>query len=197
MTISAALLAGGESRRMGRDKATILLRGKPLWQRQLELLGELDPAEILVSARADPAWRPNKCKFVADKTPSCGPLSGIAAALDQMESNHLLVLAIDLPFMTKRYLRLLCDQVEPGIGVLAKMDDRMEPLAAIYPQESAVDFQDALKGPDFSLQTVTKRLVEDGKLRALPVALEERELFRNLNEPRDLLDILTPSLANE
>jgi len=46
MNISAALLAGGESHRMGRDKATLLFYGKPLWQIQLDLLQKLEPAEI-------------------------------------------------------------------------------------------------------------------------------------------------------
>jgi molybdopterin-guanine dinucleotide biosynthesis protein A len=55
MNISAVLLAGGQSRRMGRDKATILFRGKSLWQIQLDLLHKLQPAEIFVSARTDPA----------------------------------------------------------------------------------------------------------------------------------------------
>jgi len=58
MSISAMLLAGGESRRMSKDKATLLFGGKPLWQIQLELLCKLEPAEIFVSARADPVWRP-------------------------------------------------------------------------------------------------------------------------------------------
>src|SRR5262249_31891495 len=82
MTFSAVLLAGGESRRMGRDKATILFRGKPLWEVQLEKLKKLAPKEIFVSARVDPPWRPNDVLFVADVPPSRGPLSGLAASLN-------------------------------------------------------------------------------------------------------------------
>src|SRR6266545_4998317 len=135
MKISAVLLAGGESRRMGKDKATLLFHGTPLWQTQLELLRQLEPTEIFVSARTDPVWRPADVQFVADNSPSRGPLSGLAASLAKMCTKHLLALAIDMPFMTEKYLRFLCGQIEPGCGVLPKIDNRAEPLAAIYPRE--------------------------------------------------------------
>src|SRR5436190_7311119 len=72
MNISGVLLAGGESRRMGKDKATVLFRGKPLWEIQLGLLRKLEPAEIFISARTDPSWRPAAVQFVADAPPSRG-----------------------------------------------------------------------------------------------------------------------------
>jgi molybdopterin-guanine dinucleotide biosynthesis protein A len=186
MNISAALLAGGQSRRMSADKATLLLRGKPLWQIQLDLLRKLAPTEIFVSARADPVWRPADVQFVADDPPSRGPLSGVAAPLALMRTGHLLALAIDVPFMTEKYLRFLCCQTEPGRGVIAEIDDRFEPLAAIYPQEALATMESALSGKDFSLQTVASRLVEEGKLEVTPVTSEERRLFLNLNELADL-----------
>jgi molybdopterin-guanine dinucleotide biosynthesis protein A len=186
MNISAVLLAGGEARRMGKDKATLLFRGKPLWQIQLELLRKLGPAEIFVSARRDPPWRPANVRFVADDPPSRGPLSGLAAALTRMRAKHLLALAIDMPFITENYLTFLCSQIEPGRGVLPKIDNRAEPLAAIYPQEALANVQSALSGKDFSLQTVTGRLVAAGKLQVMPVTSQERQLFLNLNELADL-----------
>jgi molybdopterin-guanine dinucleotide biosynthesis protein A len=186
MNISAVLLAGGESRRMGTDKATLSFRGKPLWQIQLDLLRKLEPAEISVSARTDPAWRPPDVHFVADDLPSRGPLSGLAAALARMHAKHLLALAIDMPFMTEKYLKFLCGQIEPGCGVLPKIDNRAEPLAAIYPQEAAAEIGAALSGADFSLQTLTNCLVAGGKLRVMPVAEQEKKLFLNVNELADL-----------
>ena len=184
--ISAVLLAGGESRRMGKDKATLLFRGKPLWQIQLELLRKTGPAEIFVSARTDPVWRPADVQFVADDPPSCGPLSGIAASLAKVRTKHLLALAIDTPFVTEEYLKLLCSQIEPRRGVIPKIEDRFEPLAAIYPQEALANFQTALSETDFSLQAVVGRLAAEGKVRVVPVTSQERNLFLNLNELSDL-----------
>ena len=186
MNLGAVLLAGGESRRMGKDKATALFQGKPLWQVQLSLLQEVQPAEIFLSARSDPDWRPADVKFVADEPPSRGPLSGVAASLGWIRTRHLLALAIDMPFMNEKYLRFFCDQTEPGRGVLPMIGDRAEPLAAIYPVEARVDLVAALSGSDFLLQTATQRLVQAGRLRVTPVAEAEKEFFRNLNEPADL-----------
>src|SRR4029450_2106366 len=186
MNISTVLLAGGESRRMGENKATLLCRGKPLWQIQLELLRKLEPTEIFVSARTDPVWRPGDAQFVADDLPSRGPLSGLAASLAHIRTKHLLALAIDMPFMTEKYLTFFCSQIEPGRGVITKIEDRFEPLAAIYPLETLADFRSALTGTDFSLQTVASRLVAEGKLRVTPLTSQEKTLFLNLNEPADL-----------
>ena len=118
---------------MGKDKATLQFRGRPLWQIQFELLRKLHPSEIFISARTDPTWRPEDVRFVADFPPSRGPLSGLAASLAQMHTTHLLALAIDMPFMTEDFLLSLCDHIEPGCGVVPKIDNRAEPLAAIYP----------------------------------------------------------------
>lgn len=186
MKISAVLLAGGKSHRMGKDKATIVFRGKPLWQIQLDLLRKLDLAEILISARTDPPWRPSDMQFVSDDPPSRGPLSGLTAALAQIQTGHLLALAIDMPFMSENYLRSLCDQIEPGCGVVPMIGGRAEPLAASYPAHAHVDLAEALSGVEFSLQTLTNKLVKAGKLRPLNVAKEEETLFRSLNEPTDL-----------
>jgi molybdenum cofactor guanylyltransferase len=183
--LSAVLLAGGESHRMGRDKATLPFRGKALWQNQLELLRKLKPAEIFISARTDPKWRPHDVIFVADTSPSRGPLSGLAAALDRTTTSHLLALAIDMPCMSSEYLEFLCAQIEPGRGVLPTIDQCAEPLSAIYPREAATDASKTLTNTDFSLQSLTRELVAAGKLQPISVKDRDRNLFRNVNEPSD------------
>ncbi|PYK29621.1 MAG: hypothetical protein DME57_09720 [Verrucomicrobia bacterium] len=186
MTFSAVLLAGGESRRMGQDKATTLFRNRQLWQHQLDTLRQISPQETFIAARTDPSWRPENIQFVADSEPSRGPLSGILATLLRATSAHLLVLAVDTPFVTAEYLRGLLGKVEPGCGVVPMIDNQAEPLAAIYPRNADVDLFAALNGHDFSLQAVVRRLIAVGKMRAIKVSPQDRSLFRNLNKPADL-----------
>jgi molybdopterin-guanine dinucleotide biosynthesis protein A len=184
--LSAVLLAGGESRRMGRDKATLIYRETPLWQRQLEVLRQLKPDELFISGRTDPAWRPADAIFVADAPPSRGPLSGLVAAFNRTRGTHLLALAVDMPGMTADYLRSLWHLAGPGRGVLPMTGERSEPLAAIYPVEASVYFHEALAGPDFSLQSIVSRLLKAEMLRGFPTAPQEQTRFRNLNTIADL-----------
>jgi len=184
--LSAVLLAGGESRRMGTDKATFLFQGKPLWQVQLETLQTLKPKQIFVSARIDPPWRPEDVVFVRDVPPSRGPLSGLTTSIERITTSHLLVLAIDMPEMTGTYLKFLYSQIKAGCGVVPKINNRAEPLAAIYPREAVSEFRSALRSAEFSLQSVTRDLAAAGKLREIAVPEHETKLFLNFNAQDEL-----------
>jgi molybdopterin-guanine dinucleotide biosynthesis protein A len=185
MTLSAVLLAGGESRRMGADKATIVFRGASLWERQIAILRDLRPAKIFVSARVDPPWRPAAIELLLDEPPSRGPLNGLTRALERMETTHLAVLAVDMPFMTTEQMRLLCCKAAPGCGVVPMIGECAEPLAAIYPRESATDFASALAGRDFSLQGLVRNLAAANKIQIVSVLENDEPLYRNVNEPAD------------
>ena len=185
ITLSALLLAGGQSRRMGRDKATLELNGQLLWARQLEILRTLRPEKIFVSARTAPSWLPSNVELLLDDPPSRGPLSGLAKALAAIRTTHLLALAVDMPFMTREELRTVWDQTQAGEGVVPVIRDRVEPFAAIYPAEVATDFAAALTGNDFSLQGIIRKLAADGKVRLVGVPAEDEHLYRSVNEPSD------------
>jgi molybdopterin-guanine dinucleotide biosynthesis protein A len=186
MTLSAVLLAGGESHRMGVEKATIIFQGVPLWQRQISLLRELQPQEIFISARSESPWRPADTELALDETPSRGPLSGLTRVLERMQASHLVVLAVDMPFMKSMHLRLLCSLAGESCGVLPMIGERAEPLAAVYPREARKDFSAALLGNQFSLQPLCRNLARAGKLRVFQISEEEKEFYRSLNEPNDL-----------
>jgi molybdenum cofactor guanylyltransferase len=185
MTFTALLLAGGESRRMGQDKATIELGGRPLWERQLELLRSLRPDKIFVSARNTPSWLPRHVELLVDDAPSHGPLSGLTRGLKVMRTTHLLVLAVDMPFMTAVELGSLLKRASEACGVVPTIADRAEPLAAIYPAEAAADFEATLAGSVFSLQPVVRQLAATGRITLWAVAKDNAHLYRSVNEPSD------------
>ena len=186
ITLSTVLLAGGESRRMGRDKATIEFEGRPLWERQLEILRALRPETIFVSARQSPCWLPADTELILDDPPSRGPLSGLRKALAAMRTTHLVALAVDMPFMLNEQLRRLYGLADAGQGAVPIIRDRAEPLVAVYPAEAAEDFSAALAGTDFSLQKLVRELIGADKMRIFPVPEKDEHLYLSLNEPADL-----------
>ncbi len=189
ITLTAVLFAGGESRRMGMDKALLPLNGKPQWSRQLETLRELAPEQILISARTPPAWCPPEITVVLDDPPSHGPLSGLSAVLRQLRTTHLLALAIDLPQMTAEHLQNLWKLAALGVGVIPRNGDFFEPLCAIYPVEIAGIASATLTTEQLSLQALVKELLDKGYLRQYVLAEPERLLYRNLNTPEDLASL--------
>jgi len=170
---------------MGRDKATIEFDGRALWERQVEILRDLRPETIFVSARTTPRWLPTDTQLLLDDPPSRGPLSGVTKALQAMQTTHLMALAVDMPFVASEQLRNLCSLVQAGWGVVPMIRGQAEPLAAVYPAEAAADFAAALAGTDFSLQRIIRKLAAEEKVRFFTVSAKDEHLFRSVNEPGD------------
>ena len=149
---AAVLLAGGQSRRMGRDKALLELPdGCRLWERQWQVLGALEPAERFVSG----SWRegfPADLPWLADEFPGCGPLAGIAAALQAMRSPRLVVLAVDLPAMSVDFLRGLLQGSDSTGVVPQRADGFFDPLAAVYPEAAVKPAVERLRTQVLALQ---------------------------------------------
>ncbi len=101
-TLAVALMAGGKSMRMGRDKARLTGNdGRELWQERLELLRQTGAKEVMISCREDQDYLTQSgVRLVYDRWPGAGPLGGIVSCLDGMEADYLLVMAVDLPGMT-------------------------------------------------------------------------------------------------
>jgi molybdopterin-guanine dinucleotide biosynthesis protein A len=183
-TLAAVLFAGGESRRMGHDKATLTLNGEPLWSRQIRILRELHPAQLMISARNKPDWSPDGIEVILDGPPSHGPLSGLVAAFERIQTSHLLVLAVDLPQVTSAHLQKLWTLAEPGIGIIPQNEESVEPLCAIYPVECAGVARDALsKGEDVSLGGIIRTLAAQNRVCFYGVTQVESPLYQNINTP--------------
>jgi molybdenum cofactor guanylyltransferase len=184
---SAVLLAAGRSTRMGRDKALLpAADGRPLWERQRDVLARAGAAEIFLSARPDQPWVREVAGFNAllhDAFPGCGPLPGITAGLERGSHPHLAVLAIDLPQMTASWFTTLLAECAPGVGVVGRHGGFFEPLAAYYPREAMPLAWEALARGEYSLQRLLAAAVTAGLMRVHNLGTRELALFENLNEP--------------
>ncbi len=183
--LSAVVLAAGYSTRMGRDKALLEADGLPLWRRQHEVLHRAGATEFFLSARPEQMWARATEGFAAvlhDATPGCGPIGGLAAALERATSTHTAILAVDLPQMTAAWFVVLRAECTAGVGAVGRRDGFFEPLAAIYPREMKGLVAEALTSGQFALQPLIGRAVESGLLRVREIRLDEGPWFKNWNE---------------
>ena len=185
--VSAALLAGGKSTRMGQDKCLIKVNGIPMWRRQLGLLLSLSP-EVFAVAPHRPEWLPQKFSWVQDAAQEEGPIGGLAAVLSQATYQNVLVLAVDMPAMTNDFLHKMLCMMERRSGIVPQIGERFEPLCAIYPCNAlSVVREQLIVKRDNSLQALLQCLIRSGLMHIFPVPSPEQCLFRNLNFPSDCM----------
>ena len=191
LTLSGAVIAGGRSTRMGRDKASLLVHGEPLLLRQLRLLAEAGCADLLVSLGATapgPALTlvPDEVRIIADRSADAGPLAGLERVLTEARHELVLVLAVDLPALDAGFLRALLADARPGVGVVPSRQGQHEPLVAIYPRAAAQEVLARLGRGEFALRPFVRSGIVAGWLRERPVAKDEDRFFTNWNRPEDL-----------
>src|SRR5918992_2005218 len=126
---AAAVLAGGASRRMGRDKATLTVGGVELASLVLAAAARVADPVVLVAPDGHPARR-LAAPAVAD--PGQGPLAALAAALGALEADHVLVLAADHPGLRVELLAHLVGLRDRGEAVACRRGPRLEPLVTVY-----------------------------------------------------------------
>lgn len=184
----AALLCGGKSERMGVDKASIDWNGQPLWKRTIDLLKLAIPRPIYLAAPKPPDWGNDAGSWIQDAENARGPLGGLLAGLRQAEADglsHLAVLAVDLPQFDLRVLRTLQAAVRPGVGLIPRTQEGLEPLAAVYPIAAKDAFESAAANRQWKLQDIATSLIESGLCSTWDVPTGSLAAFRNLNSPGD------------
>jgi molybdopterin-guanine dinucleotide biosynthesis protein A len=184
--IAAALIAGGRSERMGRDKAKVPWHGQPLWELQLGKLADLHPELLLISCREEQQLGSARAEAVYDPPANPGPLPALARCLERAQM-PLLALAVDMPRVTVPLLREL---VQAGAtreqGAVFLGEHGYEPLCAIYPPEALPLLQESLAGGNLRLQAFVQQAVDAGLLRVIPLSKEQEALFLNVNTPADI-----------
>ena len=186
--VTGVLLAGGNSRRMGRNKALMPLVGHRLVDRVLAVLrGIFD--DLLMVTNSPDLYADLGVRMVPDLVAGKGALGGIHSAIHHAATPHCLVVACDMPFLNAAVLRYLVEQRAGYDVVVPSVHGRPQPLHAVYGKAC--------------LQPIARRLETDRlhvvgffpQVRVREVTAEELAdfdpeglSFRNLNTPEEFAD---------
>jgi molybdopterin-guanine dinucleotide biosynthesis protein A len=171
---------------MGCDKAFVEIHGVPLWQRQWRILRTLGPHKIFVAGPVHPEWTDAFDAIVPDAQENAGPLAALVASLRRCSTPLLLALAIDLPRTSADYLRDLIAHCTGDVGTIPYLEDRFEPLVAVYPISALRLAENCLRSGNYSLQRFAAGCVSEGIAHARQIEPSQESLFLNMNTPEDL-----------
>jgi len=183
---TALILAGGDSRRMGQDKAALVLNGKALLQSVTATMQEVFP-KVIVSVRQvrDGLEVPQVCDTQVDS----GPLAGLAAGIESVATPWIFAVACDMPFINPAVIEYLAGQRADCQAVVPVVHGYPQPLAAFYASSCLDEVHDILNGNGkHSLRALLERLlvryVSEEQMLALDPQLRS---FFDLDTPQDVV----------
>jgi molybdopterin-guanine dinucleotide biosynthesis protein A len=182
MNFSAVLLAGGASRRMGRDKATLYWKGASLLVHQAGILRQTGAQQLLVSGRTEQISLEG-FTLVTDIEAGAGPAAALADTWRETNSPVLIALAIDSPRIPAEYLReLALAALQQERSIIPMLAGRYEPLAAAWHRSCVSEF---FGSAGRSLQSICGMLAKANLITVREVSDGEAQLFDNINTPDD------------
>ena len=178
--IDAVILAGGRSRRMGRDKA-LLPFGEydTLAQYQYARLEKIFP-RVSISAKEDKF--PFPVPLIPDEAEDSSPMVALAAILKSIQGDAAFILGVDLPFVDQKIIQKLLETytAHPEIDAVVPVTPAgAEPLSAVYTRRMLPRIETSLNAGEHRLQS----LFETGQILRVP--FEDTAPFANLNRPEE------------
>lgn len=170
------ILAGGKSTRMGRDKALLDWNGRTLLDHMVDLISSaVDKVHVVGRAH------------LPDRLPGHGPLSGIATALETSETDTNLVVAVDLPLLSKEFLKYLRSQADLSHDLLIACKIGADfPLCLVIRKALAPEIRSRLASHDLSIHDLVEnspaRVISESELRDAGFNPSQ---FRNINTEDD------------
>ncbi len=184
---SAAILAGGQNRRMGTNKALLEIGGKSILERTAVLLQGLFE-EVMVIGFDIEAYSPLGLPVWPDIRPGHGSLGGIHTALSRATHQWVLCVACDMPFLNSAVVTYLLSRTDDRIdAVIPRLAEGWEPLCAVYSKNILPVIERSLEAGEHkikkALEGINYRIVESGEVRPFDPRLLT---FFNINTPQDL-----------
>jgi molybdopterin-guanine dinucleotide biosynthesis protein A len=187
--VTGAVMAGGRSSRLGRDKALLEIEGETLLARTVRLLSSLCDEVIVVGPPERSSVVP-QVRVVPDERPGIGPLGGIATALRAARHDAVLVVATDLPLLNPVLLQhLLRNQIHglpPTDVFIPRVEGRTQQLHAIYSRRCLAIIDEQIVRGDFKIDRffsrVSTQVIGEAEIRHYDPELHS---FRNINTEDD------------
>jgi molybdenum cofactor guanylyltransferase len=185
--VTAVLLAGGKSRRMGEDKRYLVVGEQTLLERGLSVLRSMFH-EVLVVIAQDSAPLDIDARVVRDLVPDCGSLGGIYTGLTQATSPYIFAVACDMPFLNQAVITQFTNRRDTADIVMARLATRLHPMHALYGKGCLPTMEQMIVARQLKIQ----ELVSHALLRVQYVT--EADLlsidpswrsFHNVNTPED------------
>jgi len=189
MKITAIILTGGKSSRMGSDKALLVFNGQTLLNRAVDFCAVFCN-EILISSN-NPKHNVAGIQRIDDEIENCGPIGGLDSSLKKSSNDWNFVWSVDAPFVQLEFVDFLISKTGNFDAVVPVHKVNKEPLIALYHKkilpQVASRIEEGNYKMHFLLQELNTNFVESGKwLKRYP------ELFRNLNNPDDKQFLMRP-----
>ena len=186
--VTGVILAGGQNRRMkGRNKAFIEVEGRPIVERQAELLTGLFARNLVVS-RDPSAFAHLGVDSVTDLWPGRGSLVGVCSALAWAETPYVFITACDMPYLDRETVLRQLSLSQHHDVIIPQVGKHVEPLHSIYHQRCLPHLESLLERGEMQILQLFNyvrvyRWSDEEWFGARP------KLFLNLNTPRDLAAI--------
>jgi molybdopterin-guanine dinucleotide biosynthesis protein A len=187
----ALVLAGGQSSRMGRDKALILWHGQPMLQRVCQVAADCCQLVYIFTSRPDRYQDQisGDYQWLMESNPGNGPLMALSQALDQIDTEWILLLACDLPELDRGILQQWSEQLSdlsPDIlAVVPQSGDRWEPMCGFYRKTVQPTLEAFIQEGGRSFQGWFKQI----PVQSIPVSQSESQMLKNCNTPEDLAQL--------
>ncbi|MDY6842766.1 MAG: molybdenum cofactor guanylyltransferase [Thermodesulfobacteriota bacterium] len=184
--MTGAVLAGGDSKRMGCNKAFIELDGIRLIDRTIAVFKNIFK-EVLVITNDPVTYEYLDVRVVKDLFSQKSSIVGIYTGLFYATYGHTLFVACDMPFIQEDIVRLLVENIGDNDVVIPETPDGLEPLFSVYSKRCLRPIFDLIKSEDYKIRNFFNR-VKVKKISECEIKGEERGLsaFFNLNTKEDL-----------
>lgn len=158
LKLTAAIIAGGKSKRFGAPKAEALYRGRRLIDYALDIARSI-AAEVCIATGAEKRWADEDgAAAFKDEIPDCGPLGGVYTALLHTSNSWVATIPCDMPLLDRNVYRVLYARRSGLRPVVAVSDAGLEPLVTLWPREAIVAVRTAIREGDLALHTLIRAL---------------------------------------